>query len=180
MLSGTYYFVGVANVIFMLAPMLFMAFDVRPMRADAKLYLLVFVPYLAFTMNLLFLGMTLRGYSASRIWLASALSFATFWIYLKAAVVAVTGRKRAFGVTPKGVGGSLPLRNLIPEVVMFLGSLATAIAGAVYMAVEGISIAYVVNTFWAGYHAVLLGVLIFYLNKPVTIPERHGTFATAA
>jgi cellulose synthase (UDP-forming) len=108
LLSGSYYFVGIANFIFMLAPIMFMLYDVRPLRANSNLYLVFFVPYIAFTMNLFFFGMWLRNYSIRGIWLASALSFATFWIYIKAAIVALFGLKRAFGVTPKGVGGAIP------------------------------------------------------------------------
>jgi cellulose synthase (UDP-forming) len=85
LLSGTYYFVGFAHFVFMLAPLLWMAFDVRPLRAHAELYLLIFVPYMLFNLNVVFYGMRLRGYPVKGIRLAMTLSFCTFWTYIKAA-----------------------------------------------------------------------------------------------
>jgi cellulose synthase (UDP-forming) len=180
LLSGSYYFVGFANLIFMLAPIMFMLFDVRPMRTQSNLYLLFFVPYIAFTMNLFFLGMWLRKYSVRGIWLASALSFATFWIYMKAGIVALFGLKRAFGVTPKGVGGAIPVTSMLPELIMCLSNAAVAVWGAYQLTIGGWSVAYLMNTIWAGYHAVLLSTLFVYFNRPVTIASRRLLFEPAA
>lgn len=174
--SGTYYFVGCANLIFMLAPIMFMAFNVRPLRTQTNLYLFFFVPYIVFTMNLFFFGMWMRHYSLRGIWLASALSFATFCIYIKAAIVAIFGLKRAFGVTPKGVGGSIPVVQMLPELVLFIGNLVTALWGTYQLARGGWSTAYVMNTIWSAYHALLLSTLFFYFNRRVTIVPRRQLF----
>jgi len=180
LLSGSYYFVGIANFIFMLAPIMFMVFDVRPLRTESNLYLVFFVPYIAFTMNLFFFGMRLRHYTIRGIWLASALSFATFWIYMKAAMVALFGLKRAFGVTPKGVGGAIPVWHMLPELVMLVSNAGVALWGASQLMTGGWSVAYVMNTVWAGYHAVLLSTLFVYFNRPVTIASRRLLFEPAA
>ena len=180
LLSGTYYFVGWANFIFIAAPIAFIAFDVRPLHGHTHLYLTAFFPYMALTLNLVFYGMRLRGYKASGVWLASALTFATAVTYMKAALVAISGMRRAFGVTPKGVGGSIPVRQMLPEFMLFAGSLAAAVAGLAHIAASGASLAYVFNTGWALYHAFTIGILFFHLNQPVTIPERAPLFAVAA
>jgi cellulose synthase (UDP-forming) len=180
LLSGSYYFVGFANFIFMLAPIMFIVFDVRPLRTQSHLYIVFFVPYIAFTMNVFFFGMWLRDYSIRGIWLASALSFATFWIYMKAAIVALFGLKRAFGVTPKGVGGAIPVSRMLPELVMFASNAGVALWGAYQLVIGGWTVAYVMNTVWAGYHAVLLSSLFVYFNKPVTITSRRLLFEPAA
>jgi cellulose synthase (UDP-forming) len=180
LLSGSYYFVGFANFIFMLAPIMFMVFDVRPLRTQSNLYLFLFVPYIAFTMNLFFFGMRLRDYSIRGIWLASALSFATFWIYMKAAIVALFGLKRAFGVTPKGVGGAIPVSSMLPELVMLASNAGVAAWGGYHLVTGGWSVAYVMNTVWAGYHAILLSTLFVYFNTPVTIASRRLLFEPSA
>jgi cellulose synthase (UDP-forming) len=180
LLSGSYYFVGFANFIFMLAPIMFMVFDVRPLRTQSNLYLFFFVPYIVFTMNLFFFGMRLRDYSIRGIWLASALSFATFWIYMKAAIVALFGLKRAFGVTPKGVGGAIPVSSMLPELVMLASNAGVAAWGGYQLVTAGWSVAYVMNTVWAGYHAILLSTLFVYFNKPVTIASRRLLFEPSA
>lgn len=179
LLSGSYYFVGIANLIFLLAPVLFVAFDVRPLRSQSWLYLILFVPYIVSTMGIFLLGMRQRRYRLRSTWLATALGFATFWIYTKAAIVAVLGMKRAFGVTPKGVGGAIAVSHMLPELTLLLANGATAIAGAVYLLNYGWDVAYVMNTIWASYHTVLLSMLFLYFNTPVTIPVRRSLFESA-
>jgi hypothetical protein len=105
----------------------------RRFPGRAVFRLLFFVPYVLTTLNLYFVAMRFRKYSPKGIWLASALSFSTFWIYMKAGAVAVLGLKRAFGVTPKGVGGAIPVRRLAvvslkngsprPDTIQILASL---------------------------------------------------------
>jgi len=180
MLSGTYYFVGFATLIFMIAPVLFVGFDVRPLRSEGYLYLIFFVPYIVFTMNLFFFGMALRSYSLKGVWLASALSFATFRTYIKAGIVAVFGLKRAFGVTPKGVGGAIPLHRLWPELALLVANIVTAGYGYFWMSRYGVEIAYAINTIWATYHAVLLSTLFLHFNRPVVIREHQALFEPAA
>jgi cellulose synthase (UDP-forming) len=180
LLSGTYYFIGWANAIFMTAPIAFIAFGVKPVRGNTYLYLTAFLPYWLLTMNLVFHGMRLRGYKSSGVWLASALSLATSFTYMKAALVALLGMKRTFGVTPKGVGGSIPIRRLAPEFCFFAGSVMAAIAGLAQMVIDGPSLAYVLNTMWASYHALTLSVLFVYLNRQVRIAERRAVLAVAA
>lgn len=176
-LVSTYYYVGWAQFIFMLAPIAFVVADVQAIRTFPEVYWLFFVPYFACAMSLFFFGMKLRGYPAARMWMATALSFATFWVYMKAAVVATFGLRRAFGVTPKGVGGAVPLRSLWMELTMFVGCVATA-AWCVYRGVEtGGDLAYVINGVWASYHALLLAPLFFYFNKRVTVQPRPSLFA---
>ena len=179
-LSGSYYFVGFATFIFMIAPVLFVGFDVRPLRSEQGLYLLFFIPYIVFTMNLFFFGMMLRNYSLKGVWLASALSFATFRTYMMAGIVAIFGLKRAFGVTPKGVGGAIPILRLWPELLLLIANLITAGYGMYWLFRYGIEMAYAVNTFWATYHSILLSTLFVHFNRPVEIPAHQPLFRAAS
>jgi cellulose synthase (UDP-forming) len=174
---GTYFFVGIPNFIFMLAPIAFMLLDIRPVRSNATMYLVFFVPYVIFSMNLFFLGMKLRRYDVKGVWLASALSFSTFWIYMKAAMVAVLGLKRAFAVTPKSVGGAIPLRRLWMELLMFTGNCATSAWCVYHLVLTHGGIAYIANGVWSTYHAVLLSTLFVYFNRPVTVTPPLPLFA---
>jgi hypothetical protein len=88
--------------------------------------------------------------------------------------------RRAFGVTPKGVGGSIALRHMLTEFCFFAGNLMAAVAGVAQMVPAGPSVAYAINTLWAAYHAFMLSVLFFHLNRPVMIPQREPVFAVAA
>lgn len=176
LLSGSYYFVGWANLVFMFAPIAFLLFGIRPVRTESDLYMVFFVPYIFFTMNLFFFGMKLRGYPVRGVWLASALSFASTWTYAKAAVVAVFGLKRAFAVTPKGVGGRVPITNMPVEAALFAVNVLAAGVGMWHLAFVGVETAFVVTTLWATYHAILLSTLFFHFNRPVHIAAQDTMF----
>jgi len=176
LLSGSYYFVGWANLVFMFAPIAFLLFGVRPVRTDSDLYMVFFVPYIFFTMNLFFFGMKLRRYPVRGVWLASALSFASTWTYSKAAAVAVFGLKRAFAVTPKGVGGRVPITNMPVEAALFAVNVIAAVVGLWHLVFVRVEMAYVVTTLWATYHATLLSTLFFYFNRPVHIAAQDEMF----
>jgi cellulose synthase (UDP-forming) len=176
LLSGSYYFVGWANLVFMFAPIAFLLFGIRPVRTDSDLYMIFFVPYIFFTMNLFFFGMKLRRYPVRGVWLASALSFASTWTYAKAAVVAVFGLKRAFAVTPKGVGGRVPISNMPVEAALFAINVIAAGVGLWHLAFVAIETAYVVTTLWTSYHAILLSTLFFHFNRPVQIAAQDAMF----
>jgi cellulose synthase/poly-beta-1,6-N-acetylglucosamine synthase-like glycosyltransferase len=179
LLSCSYYLIGYVNFVFVLAPIAFLFFGVRPLRTNSSLYFLVFLPYVTLTISFFFLGMKLRGHPVRGVWLATALSFGTFWTYMKAGLVAFFGLKRAFGVTPKGVGGALPLRGLKMEALVLALSAGAAAAGLWHIARFGPDAAYVANTFWAAYHVVLLSFLFLYFNRPVDIAGRRLLFEAA-
>jgi cellulose synthase (UDP-forming) len=176
LLSGLYYFVGCANLVFILAPVAFLLGGIRPLHTESDLYLLFFIPYILFTMNLFFFGMKLRKYPIKGVWLASALSFSTTWIYVKAACVAVLGLKRAFAVTPKGVGGTIPLRRLPVELTLFTVNVVAAAVGLYHLIVVELDVSYVVTTVWASYHAILLSTLFFYFNRHAVLPPAVAMF----
>ena len=78
-------------------------------------------------------------------------------------VVAMLGKRRAFGVTPKGVKGRLPIRYLTPQLAILALSL-TAIAIGSYRVVATADFVMLVTIFWAAYHSLLL-LPVFYFNR---------------
>jgi cellulose synthase (UDP-forming) len=179
LLSGTYYFVGWVNLIFLTTPIAFLLFGVRAIRTQSEdLYLALFLSYFLFLISFFYGGLRARNYSIRDIWLASALSFITFWTYMRASVAAVLGLKRAFGVTPKAVGAKrIPVMHLLPEFTAFVLSCVGAVVGGVHLWTEPADVAYRVPTVWAAYHAVVLSTLFLHFNQPVVIQPRQRIFA---
>ena len=94
-------------------------------------------------------------------------------------IVALLGLKRSFGVTPKGVGGAIPLVRLWPELLLLAANVATAAYGFYWMSRYGLELAYGVNTVWATYHTVLLSTLFVHFNRRVTVPPHVPLFEPA-
>lgn len=167
-LSATYYLVGWVNFIFILLPIAFLFFDIKPLRQDVSTYLLVFVPYLLFTLNMFYSGMEARGYRLGESVLGQQIGFLSFPIHMKSAISALLGQKRPFGVTPKGVGGRISWFALWPQIGLLILSLA-AFGYGIYRVAAGLEndvTAIGLNSLWALYHVWMLGG-IFRLNRPV-------------
>jgi cellulose synthase (UDP-forming) len=181
-LSSTYYWVGWVNFVFMLLPILYIFFGVKPLRQDVFTYLAIFVPYLVFTMNMFYQGMEERGYKVSDTILGQQINFACFPVHMSSAVAGLFGRKRPFGVTPKGVGGRSSWLSLWPQLLMLVLSLVAFVWG-MYKYIVGIdrnTAAIVINSVWALYHVFLLSG-IFRLNRPFHSQADTGrTFSSRA
>jgi cellulose synthase (UDP-forming) len=167
-LSATYYLVGWVNFFFILLPILYLCFDIKPLRQDAFTYLLVFVPYMLFTLNMFYSGMEARGYKLGESVLGQQIGFLSFPIHMKSAFSALIGQKRPFGVTPKGVGGRISWFALWPQIGLLLASLFAFFYG-IYRIIAGLDndmTAVGLNSLWALYHVWMLSG-IFRLNRPV-------------
>ena len=167
-LSATYYWIGWVNFIFMCLPIAYIFFGVRPLQQDTFTYLAVFIPYFLFSLNMFYVGMEARGFPLGQMVLGQQIGFITFPVHMSSAISGILGRKRPFGVTPKGVGGRIPWTALWFQILMLLLSLA-AFAWGMWSWIAGYqrdSTAILINSFWALYHVWMLGS-IFTLNQPV-------------
>jgi cellulose synthase (UDP-forming) len=176
LLSGTYYFVGWANFCFVLMPVLYLLADIRPMIAAPIPYLAAFLPYFASSLLLFYASMARRGYKVRDLWLGQALGFVTLSVYMQAAVAAMLGRRRAFGVTPKGVGGKLPLRALWFQAALMVLSCVASVWGILRFIYIDRALALLINVLWSWYHVALFIPLFSYFNRPIEIEERPSLF----
>lgn len=177
LLSTTYYWVGLVNFIFLLLPILYIFFGIKPLRLDALTYLAVFLPYLAFSLHTFYAGMEARNFKIGDMVLGQQLGFLSFPTHIAAGLSAVAGRKRPFGVTPKGVGGRVSYWSLWPQLLMLALS-AGACGWGLYRYFAGFdrnTTAALVNSFWALYHVWMLSA-VFKLNRPVRAGETKKAF----
>jgi len=180
-LSGNYYFIGFMNFLFMVASVGFLVFGIRPVHMSASVYLALFVPYFAFSFGVFLVGMRVRNYPFTGTWIGTALAFGGWWTFMRAAITAALTAKQTFSVTPKGTGGKVPLKGLIPQVTMFGLCCLAVISGLLHIVLdERFDLTYVVTASWAAYHAALTGTLLFYFNQPVTIHPRQPVFEPVA
>lgn len=167
-LSTSYYWVGLVNFIFLLLPMLYIFFRIQPLRQDVFTYLMLFVPYLIFTMNMFYMGMEQRGYKLTDMLLGQQVNFLCFPVHMVGAISGLFGLTRPFGVTPKGDKGRLGWLALWPQLLMLVLSFIAFIYG-LYLYLSGKErnhSAMLINSLWALYHVFLLSG-VFRLNKPV-------------
>jgi len=180
-LSGNYYFIGFMNFLFMVASVGFLVFGIRPVHMTTSVYVALFVPYFVLSFGVFLLGMRVRNYPFKGTWIGTALAFGGWWTFMKASITAAVTAKQTFSVTPKGTGGKVPLKGLIPQVTMFVLCCLAVVSGLLHIVLDRpLDFAYVVTASWAAYHASLTGTLLFYFNRPVTIEPRQSVFEPVA
>ncbi|MBL7208728.1 MAG: glycosyltransferase [Dehalococcoidia bacterium] len=161
--SGSYFLVGWSNFFFTMCPVAFLMFHIRPLIADPLFYAAAFLPYFIFSMGTFYLSMGRRGYRARALFTGQSLAFISFWVLMNAAVMALFSIKRPFGVTPKGIGGKLSIRYIMPQLTLMILSLAAVTVG-IYRLGNVFDTVVIINMVWATYHAFLLG-MVFYFNR---------------
>ena len=171
-LSSSYYLIGWANLIFMICPVAYILFGIRPLIAEPLFYLAAFVPYFIVSLYVFYLSMGMRGYRVSGLLAGQSIGFISFWILITSSVIAILGKQRAFGVTPKGVKGRLPFKYLLPQLTLLALSLLGLVLG-IYRVLVTSDYTMLVNVFWVGYHSFLLGS-VFYFNRSFRgYPDAH-------
>ena len=174
-LSTNYYWVGLINFIFILLPMLYIFFGIKPLRQDVFTYLMLFVPYLIFSMNMFYTGMEQRGYKLTDMLLGQQVNFLCFPVHLVGAFSGLFNLKRPFGVTPKGEKGSMSWLALWPQLLVLILSAIAFIVGFYKAFITGSArndSAMAINSLWALYHVFLLSG-VFRLNKPVRVRDER-------
>lgn len=176
-LSTSYYWVGLVNLIFMILPLLYIFFGIKPLRQDVFTYLMLFVPYLIFSMNMFYMGMEQRGYRLTDMLLGQQANFLCFPVHIQGAISGFFGLTRPFGVTPKGSSGRMNWLALWPQLLMLVIS-AIAFVYGIYRYVSGYdknTSAILINSLWALYHVFLLSG-VFRLNRVVSARQQDRYF----
>jgi cellulose synthase len=159
------YLSGFFAVIYLIAPVLFLFFEVLPVRAHASEFFWHLLPYLVVNQILA----AAIGWGKST-WRGQQYSLALFPLWIKAVLTAVEnvyfGRKLGFVVTPKTRQGVVPLmaqlRLVWPQLLIMALLLIAILYGlgrlALGLTEDGVPI--LVNVFWGCYDLVMLSAVI--------------------
>ena len=161
-LSTSYYLVGFAYLVLILAPLLYIFFRVPSFFIQPEVYFLSFLPYIVLSTSVFYLSLRKRNYKPRDLILGQLLGASTFYVYIKAALAALLGLKISFGVTSKAKGGAVPYRMLWPQLTVIAATFI-ALVWAVNRFVYEHEPALIINGFWVFYQ-FLIFTSIFYFN----------------
>jgi cellulose synthase (UDP-forming) len=156
------YLSGFAAVIYLLAPVLFLCFGVRPVETYGPRFLLFFLPYFL-TTQLLFL---LVG-AGVKTWRGHQYSLALFPLWIRAFFTVIGnvcfGRSLGFVVTPKTQGAHTSQWKFVKPQLVATGVLLVALPVGVIRHLLGLtsdSWGTVVNSAWVIYDLVVMSVIV--------------------
>jgi cellulose synthase (UDP-forming) len=178
-ISSTHYFIGLVFLILVCCPILYLFLGVPTFLAKPKIYLVFFLPYIVLTLSTFFWTLKARMYRVRDVILGQLLLAITFPVYTKACLSALLGIRGKFVVTPKGNSTVLPLKNLWPQLSMWVLSFAAIVWGINRLFYEEVPVvALLANMIWCLYHFGILSSVL-YLNDPVEEEDKVGNFSGA-
>lgn len=156
------YLSGFAAVIYLLAPVLYLALGIRPVDTYGPRFLAFFLPYVLANQVMFFVV----GYGV-KTWRGHQYSLALFPLWIRAFTTAignvVFGRTLGFVVTPKAQGERVSQWRFIKPQLVAMGVLLLALAAGIVRYLTGLAPdiwGTVVNSAWVVYDLIVLSVLI--------------------
>ncbi|MDD5614001.1 MAG: glycosyltransferase, partial [Candidatus Omnitrophica bacterium] len=162
-LSSSYYLIGIAFLILMACPILYIFFNIPSFFAKPEVYFFTFVPYITLSMAVFYMVLRKRNYRVSDLFLGQLLSFVTTFVYFKAGFSAILGLKTGFEITSKAKLKTVPYFKLRQQIVMIAINFS-ALTWAINRFMYEQDPALLINGFWALHHAGMF-LSVFYFNE---------------
>ncbi len=143
---------GPLTVVELLAPILFLLFDIYFIKIDAILYLMAYTPFFLSTL-IVFIVAARKLYGFRGFIFHQTIELLAFPTITASFIAWILRRKRPFAVTPKKAE-KIPFKLVLPYVTLLVILIASVVKGAFY--ISGLSMspfwfAVIVNIFWATY-----------------------------
>ncbi len=159
-LNGSWYFIGVAIVIWLLYPVLILLLNMKPLVLGP-----LNIPFYIFLLMIFSQTLTSfweRGYPIKQLILSQALFFSLFPVYTKALFYGLIDKRLKFKVTPKKDVNKIQFIEILPHVSVIILLTLSIIIGLLKVH-NGENIAtYPSIIFWASYSLIMLVIFMFY------------------
>ncbi|MDO8663084.1 MAG: glycosyltransferase [Candidatus Omnitrophota bacterium] len=162
-LSSSYYLVGIAYLIMIICPVIYLLFRIPSFFASPEIYFLAFLPYIIFSTGVFYVVLRGRQYKMKDLFLGQLLGEITIPVYIQAAISAILGSKITFGVTGKNNAKAISCLRLWPQFTLVFLCFIAVIWGLNRFIYER-EAAILVNSFWTMYHCIILSS-VFYFNQ---------------
>jgi len=162
LVSTSWYFVGIVNILMLAFPLLFIFFNVVSIITP-EIYIFILGFYIIFN----FIAFSLSIYSVEKsvvpVLRNISLTFISSPIFIKSAVFALIGKKTSFKVTPKSDSSKIPLKGIWAQILIFFIT-GIGFIYSVYRYLFTGTLMYIFNGVFLLYFFILSST-IFYYNK---------------
>ncbi|MBP9758910.1 glycosyltransferase [Candidatus Dojkabacteria bacterium] len=164
MLSGTYYYIGIAKLVLIITPLLYIFFKIPSYLTTTQLYIYVYIPYFLLSGLLFSQGLIAKRYKFLD-WLKSeSLTFFTLTVFFKAAIDTIINKKSTFETTSKGAKiGYIPFGIIKWQVLLISLNMLALIWGTYLFLYVEQQFSILINLFWIGLHTFLLSYILLEL-----------------
>lgn len=167
--SGIYYFFhGLPRIIFLMAPLCFLAGGLKPIDAGIIEMVIYYAP--SFMISLLTFSVITKGIRQT-FWSEVYETATALFLFFTTTLAIISPKRARFKVTPKGTISSeskFDWFTVVPQLILASLTLAGWVLGIVRMIITPDYIGGILpNIFWASYNLVLLiGAIIVAANRP--------------
>ena len=171
-LNGSWYFIGVAIVIWLLYPVLVLLLNMKPLVLGP-----LNIPFYIFLLMIISQTLTSfweRGYPIKGLILSQALFFSLFPVYTKAFIFGLIDKKLKFKVTPKKDVYKIQFIEILPQVSVILLLTVSIIIGIFKVYNGENTVTYPSIIFWASYSLIMLVIFMLYFYREDK--KKHDVF----
>ncbi len=162
LVTTSWYFVGLVNMIMIIFPLLFIFFHVISIITPS-VYIFILAFYILFEFFAFSITIVNIQKSLIPVLRNISLTFISSPIFVKSAFYALLGKRTSFKVTPKGDSTKLPLRGIWAQILLILVT-GSGVIYSVIRYIYGGTIQYLFNGIFMFYFFILSST-VFYYNK---------------
>jgi len=151
------YLSGFFNLVLLLSPVVFLFFNIAPIKNWSTLFFVNFIPF--YVVNKIMTKLVARHIS---LWRGEQYATALFPLWIRAVLSVYTGQKASFTVTPKQRENGTFLHLVIPQLVTAIVTAVSIPFYIFYWIIPGTGsyTGFLVNSFWGLYNILLLSGII--------------------
>ena len=162
-LIGTWYFIGLATLIWLMYPVAVLLFNLKPVFLS-----FLNVPLYVFLVMVLTQTLTSRGergYPLKELLLSQSLFLSLFPVYIRAFIYGLFNRKLSFKVTPKKKVHKISFKEVFPHVFLIIILVVSIFIGLSRLIKGENMITYPSIIFWASYNVFMLSIFLIYFYR---------------
>ena len=166
-LNGTWYFIGVAIVIWLLYPVIILIFNLKPLTLGT-----LNIPFYIFLVMIIIQTLAShreRGYPIKKLILSQALFFSLFPVYTRALIYGIINKELKFNVTPKeGTKNKVQqtgFKEVLPQVIFMIILTISIVVGIIKLENGENTTTYPSIILWASYSLIMLIIFMLYFYR---------------
>lgn len=166
-LMGTWYFMGLATLVWLIYPIAVLLFNLKPLLLgfwNIPMYI-----FIVMILTQVLTSVRERGYPVGQLFLSQAVFISLFPVYIRAFVYGMTNKKLGFKVTSKKKAQKIKLREITPHIFITILLVISIIMGLEHMNQGDNLMTYPSIIFWASYNVVMLLLFLLYFYRQDTI-----------
>jgi len=168
-LSGSYYLTGIAQMVLILLPPIYIFWRTPVYFSQPMFYFVAYMPYFTFSTIFFVYALSSRRYNIADLIRSQSLQIMALPVYIRASIDTLLNRRSTFSVTPKAIHTqttrriSIPWKHMPVQIAVYAFNGAAIIFGTTQLIVNSFDMSLLINVMWAVFHILLMQYFVYHV-----------------